>query len=115
MGGLGRDILTGGAGNDIFDFNALGETGLTSATWDVITDFTRGADKIDLSTLDANTATAANDAFTAFIGSAVAFSQAGQLKFANGVVYGNTDTDSAAEFAIQLTGISTLSMADLIA
>ncbi|MDT4831286.1 Bifunctional hemolysin/adenylate cyclase [compost metagenome] len=115
VGGLGRDILTGGAGNDIFDFNALGETGLTSATWDVITDFTRGADKIDLSTLDANTATAANDAFTAFIGSAVAFSQAGQLKFANGVVYGNTDTDSAAEFAIQLTGISTLSMADLIA
>ncbi|MNF65900.1 Bifunctional hemolysin/adenylate cyclase precursor [compost metagenome] len=114
VGGHGRDVLTGGSGNDIFDFNALGETGRTNTTWDVITDFTRGADKIDLSTLDANAATTLNDAFTGFIGSTAAFTQAGQLKLAGGVLYGNVDADSDAEFAIQLTGISTLSTADLI-
>ncbi|WP_085725524.1 calcium-binding protein [Pseudomonas sp. R37(2017)] len=114
VGGMGKDVLTGGAGNDIFDFNALSETGLTSATWDIITDFTRGADKIDLSTLDANTATATNEAFHTVIGSTAAFSVAGQLKFAGGVLYGNTDADSAAEFAIQITGINTLATSDFI-
>ncbi|WP_085725525.1 S-layer family protein [Pseudomonas sp. R37(2017)] len=114
IGGTGKDGLTGGVGNDIFDFNALSETGLTSATWDIITDFTRGADKIDLSTLDANTATATNEAFASIIGSTAAFSAAGQLKFAGGVLYGNTDADSAAEFAIQVVGIGSITTADLM-
>jgi Ca2+-binding RTX toxin-like protein len=114
IGGTGKDVLTGGAGNDIFDFNAVAETGLTSATWDIISDFTRGADKIDLSTLDANTATATNEAFTSVIGSTVAFSAAGQLKVSGGVLYGNTDADSAAEFAIQVVGISSVTTGDFI-
>ena len=63
IGGLGRDVLTGNGGNDIFDFNALSEMGVTGTTWDVITDFTKG-DRLDLSTLDANTGTSANDAFS---------------------------------------------------
>ncbi|MNV36645.1 Bifunctional hemolysin/adenylate cyclase precursor [compost metagenome] len=113
-GGLGKDTLTGGAGNDIFDFNALAETGLTSATWDIITDFVRGADKIDLSTLDANTVTTTNEAFTSIIGSTAAFSAAGQLKVSAGVLYGNTDADSAAEFAIQIVGVNSVSTADFI-
>ena len=114
IGSTGKDVLTGGIGNDIFDFNALAETGLTSSTWDIITDFTRGADKIDLSTLDANTATLANDAFNSVIGSTAAFSTAGQLKVAGGVLYGNTDVDSAAEFAIQIIGTSSLTTADFM-
>jgi Ca2+-binding RTX toxin-like protein len=52
-GGAGKDQLTGGSGNDTFDFNALAEMGTSSATWDLITDFVRGQDKIDLTTLDA--------------------------------------------------------------
>ncbi|MNG08009.1 Serralysin precursor [compost metagenome] len=114
IGGVGRDVLIGGSGNDIFDFNTLSETGLTSTTWDVITDFTRGQDRIDLSTLDANTATVANDAFTSLIGSATAFTTAGQLKLVGTILYGNTDADASAEFAIQLTGINSLSTADFI-
>ncbi|MNG17449.1 Poly(beta-D-mannuronate) C5 epimerase 2 [compost metagenome] len=114
VGGTGKDTLTGGAGNDIFDFNALNETGLTSTAWDVISDFARGQDKIDLSTLDANTATTTNDAFRSVIGSTTAFTAAGQLKVVNGVLYGNTDADSTAEFAIQLTGITSLSTSDFI-
>ncbi|MCP2066835.1 beta strand repeat-containing protein [Pseudomonas laurylsulfatiphila] len=114
IGGMGKDVLTGGVGNDSFDFNALAETGLTSSTWDIITDFTQGADKIDLSTLDANTATNTNEAFSSIIGSTAAFSAAGQLKVAGGVLYGNTDADSAAEFAIQIVGLNTATTADFI-
>ena len=107
--------LAGGGGNDLFDFNALSETGLSSTTWDVITDFVKGQDKIDLSTLDANTATtASNEAFTSIIGSATTFSAAGQLKVVSGVLYGNTDADTTAEFAIQLTGISSVSLTDFV-
>ncbi len=114
IGGTGKDVLTGGAGSDIFDFNALAETGLTSSTWDIITDFVRGADKIDLSTLDANTATTTNDAFSSVIGSTAAFNAAGQLKVSGGVLYGNTDADSAAEFAIQIVGLNSATTADFI-
>jgi Ca2+-binding RTX toxin-like protein len=112
-GGLGKDTLTGGAGNDIFDFNSLLEMGTISTSWDVISDFRTG-DKIDLSTLDANTATTTNDAFSSIIASTIAFTQTGQLKVANGVLYGNTDADSTAEFAIQITGVTSLSTSDFI-
>jgi len=110
----GADTLTGGGGRDTFDFNALSEMGTVSSTWDVITDFARGQDKINLATLDANTATAANDAFTGFIASGASFTAAGQLRVSDGVLYGNTDADSAAEFAIQLTGITTLAISDMV-
>lgn len=115
LGGLGRDRLTGGTGNDVFDVNTLAETGLTGETADLITDFVRGQDKLDLSTLDADTATVANEAFTAFIGASTAFSRAGQLKLDGSVLYGNTDVDADAEFAIALTGITRLGLTDLIA
>ena len=114
VGGAGKDVLTGGEGNDIFVFTAVSETGLTSSFWDVITDFKRGTDKIDLATLDANTATAANEAFNAIIGNTTTFTAAGQLKVANGVLYGNTDADSTPEFAIQLTGITSLAASDFV-
>lgn len=115
IGGAGKDTLVGGNGNDRFDFNALSELGTTSASWDVISGFVRGQDKIDLSTLDANTATTINDAFNGtLIASTARFTAAGQLKLASSVLYGNTDSDSYAEFAIQLTGITALSAADLI-
>jgi Ca2+-binding RTX toxin-like protein len=119
IGGGGKDKLIGGTGSDIFDFNALTDTGITSATRDVITDFTTG-DKIDLSTLDANPATATNNAFT-FIGASDFGSDAtGQLRYVYnsaskiGVLYGSTDADSAAEFTIELTGATSLSAQSFI-
>nr|WP_256577437.1 calcium-binding protein [Pseudomonas sp. R37(2017)] len=116
IGGTGLDKLYGGAGADTFDFNALNEMGLGAALRDVIGDFKHSeGDKIDLSTLDANLATAANDAFS-FIGSSAFSSNAtGQLRFAGGILYGSTDADTAAEFEIQLLGVSNLQTADLIA
>jgi uncharacterized delta-60 repeat protein len=114
VGGDGKDVLEGGSGSDVFVFNAASESGTTSATWDVVNDFMRGQDKIDLRGIDANTATIANDAFTGFIAGTAAFTAAGQLKLVGGVLYGNTDADADAEFAIQLTGITQLTTADVM-
>jgi Ca2+-binding RTX toxin-like protein len=118
VGGVGKDLLTGSAGNDLFDFNALSEMGITIATWDVITDFVRGQDKIDLSTLDADTGVAGDQIFSApVVGGTFSgvFANPGDLFFDSiaQVLYGNTDADAAAEFAIQLTGVSTLAATDL--
>jgi len=116
IGGTGIDRLNGGSGADRFDFNALSEMGLGSLR-DVLGDFKSSeGDKIDLSTLDANTATAANDAFS-FIGSTAfsATNAAGQLRFAGSVLYGSTDADAAAEFEIQLLGVTSLNNTDLVA
>ena len=112
VGGAGQDSLTGGAGSDVFDFNAASES--RGAARDVIADFASGSDRIDLSTIDANVASAGNDAFTGFIGASEAFTAAGQLKFSGGVLYGNTDADGAAEFSIALTGVTALGGADVV-
>lgn len=112
-GGAGKDTLTGGLGADTFDFNAITDSAV-GVNCDRITDFLSGTDKIDLSTIDAIAgAGAANDAFT-FIDTA-AFSAAGQVRFANGVLYGNTDADTATiEFQIALTGVTNLTAADIL-
>ena len=65
--------------------------------------------------MDANTATTTvNEAFTTVIGSSTAFTAAGQLKVSGSVLYGNTDADATAEFAIQLTGITILATSDFV-
>lgn len=120
-GGQGVDTLAGGSGGDIFDFNAVSETGNDATTRDVITDFQQGQDRIDLSTIDAAPATRnSNDAFI-FRGAIAAFgtSTSGEIRYAqeNGnmtIIYGDTDGDSAAEFQIALNGLYTLTAADFV-
>jgi Ca2+-binding RTX toxin-like protein len=117
-GGLGADKLTGGTGADRFDFNALSEMGITSSTRDTIADFkTSEGDTIDLLGVDADTVLAGDQAFT-FLGVISAFTgdATGQLRFdaTAHILYGSTDADTAAEFAIALTGISNLASTDLV-
>ncbi|MCX7256792.1 MAG: hypothetical protein NTZ64_08650, partial [Polaromonas sp.] len=93
-------------------------TGLTSTTWDTITDFkTSELDKIDLLNVDANIALAGDQAFI-FLGAVSTFTgdATGQLRFdaATHILYGSTDADTAAEFAIVLTGVSSLTGTDLV-
>lgn len=114
VGGLGKDVLTGGAGNDTFAFNTIKESGLTSTVWDVITDFKRGSDKIDISGIDANTTTNTNEAFNFVLNGTKTFTAAGQLNFVDGILYGNTDSDIEPEFAIQIVGVTYLASSDLI-
>ena len=106
VGGAGRDLLTGGAEADSFVFAARADSGATSATRDLITDFEDVRDVIDLALIDANTTTAANDAFR-FIGSHAAFTaHAGELRAvysATGeVVEADTNGDGVADLSIAL-------------
>ena len=111
-GGAGSDTLTGGAGNDIFRFRP-GDVG--GSAIDTITDFTKGQDKIDLSPLDAKSATAANEAFS-FIGTQGFHKVAGELRYeiAGGQtkIYGDVNGDGVADFTIVLTKAIALSASD---
>lgn len=49
IGGAGKDIMAGGAGADIFRF--LAKTDSVAGNYDIISDFTHGTDKIDVSAL----------------------------------------------------------------
>ncbi len=122
IGGLGADYLTGGAGHDIFKYYAINEisTGDQDSTGDFlekdsIADFGIG-DKIDLSTLDANSTVAGNQAFS-FIGNSGFTGISGQLKIGNifiPAIYGDINGDSQPDFQIQITALAPLTQTDFI-
>lgn len=101
----GQDTLIGGAGSDTFVFVAV--TDSTVAAPDVISGFQHGVDKIDLSAIDANTATpAVDDAFT-FGGHdantaahGVTWSEAGD----HTVIHIDVNGDATPDMQIVLTG-----------
>ena len=104
-GGFGGDNLYGGGGNDIFRYQSVDDS-RTSGLRDGIQDFSAG-DLIDLSRIDADVATAGDQAFT-FIGSA-AFTPgvAGQLRAAETspgsrlwTIEGDVDGDGNADLSI---------------
>jgi len=109
-GGAGADTLVGGGGADIFDFNSRSDS-LSNAR-DTIQDFVRGVDRIDLRTIDANTLSSGDQAFS-FIGSAAFSGQAGQLNFAANVLAGDVNGDKIADFRINIAGLATLTSSDL--
>ena len=91
-------------GADIFKYKSVNDSP-AGAGKDVIIGFQSGADigdKIDLTAIDANVLLAGNQAFT-YMGGAV-FTSAGQLRYADGILSGSTDADTAAEFQISLLG-----------
>jgi len=116
-GGIGRDTLTGGADADRFVFAATAETP-AGANRDVITDFEKGLDLIDLSRIDARvTNTTADDVFT-FIGTAAFGNVAGQLRYAiaggNTTIAFDTDGNGLADGEIRLTGAIALNAGDFV-
>ncbi|WP_438749220.1 calcium-binding protein [Pararhizobium sp. O133] len=105
-GDKGADDLYGGAGKDVFRFGDKSESTVASFGRDTIFDFSgAGGDKIDLSYMDANSKTKANDAFT-FIGTAAFHGKAGELRYekkaSDTYIYGDVNGDKKADFTIHL-------------
>ncbi len=106
-GGAGSDLLAGDAGADSFAFFSVSDMTSKSGR-DVILDFQTDLDVIDFSNLDADATVRGNQAFD-WVGR-TAFSDSGQLRYAYDarsdvtVVYGNTDNDNSAEFALNIDG-----------
>jgi len=113
-GGLGNDREEGGAGADIFVFTSTGHSvdyAMRSdgkkLLPDVLTDFTSGTDRIDLSAIDANIGTAGDDAFT-FIGTGAFTHQPGELRYevlqGQLNIYGDVDGDGRIDLHIIAAG-----------
>ena len=122
-GGGGADRLEGGAGADLFIYTASTDSGPASAARDVILDFVRGEDRIDLSAIDANILTTGNGAF-AWRGTA-AITGLGQVNMTydaaanHTLLQANVSGTIAPELTIALVGNLTqgpnaLSAADIV-
>jgi Ca2+-binding RTX toxin-like protein len=93
VGGLGKDLLTGGTGKDTLDFNLPSET-VRGANRDQIRDFSRTqADRIDLTTIDADTSANAGNEVFKFIGTAAFKGRGGELRASGGVIQGDVNGD----------------------
>ncbi|WP_395612225.1 type I secretion C-terminal target domain-containing protein [Allosphingosinicella sp.] len=125
IGGFGNDRMEGGLGSDTFVFNSIGDS-RTSAMRsdgvkivpDIIADFANGTDKIDLSAIDANISTVANDGFS-YIGNAAFSHQAGQLRWeaiaGGGVnIFGDVDGDGFADLQIVAKGTNFIIPMDFV-
>jgi serralysin len=124
IGGGGADILianqaanrlTGNGGSDTFRWASATDSAPGSA--DTIVDFLSGSDRIDLTAIDADTRSAANDAFH-WIGSAGFGGAAGELR---GEVIGGSlhifadaNADMIADFEIILANQTAIAPSDFI-
>ena len=111
-GAGGADFVIGDLGADIFVLLALTDSTVDLSGQDTIDDFSALAgDLIGLKALDADTGEIGNQAFT-FIGAAAFSGTAGEVRAEVGggatLVSGDVNGDSAADFAIRLTGSHTL-------
>jgi Ca2+-binding RTX toxin-like protein len=111
IGGLGQDTMIGGRGADRFDFNSLRES-IRGVARDVIYFQHAERDRLDLSTIDADTdGTAGNQAFK-FIGASLFSGVDGQLRYSGGVLQGDTNGDKIPDIEIKVVG--TLLAVDVI-
>lgn len=115
VGGTAADRLYGGAGRDVFDWNALAES--RSGSRDTVGDFQRGADKLDLSGIDARTTLSGNQAFR-FVGEDGFSNRAGEVQFRDFgrgvIVEGDVNGDGRADFSVVVYGASALTKGDFV-
>lgn len=116
-GGIHKDRLSGGAGMDHFVFEKATDTGRNATTADLITDFLRGADKIDLFQIDARTDMAGNQMFR-FLGTSEFSHRAGEIRYTidrTGLtIQGDVNGDGIADFAIRVATLQALSASDFL-
>jgi hypothetical protein len=111
-GGAGADLLTGGTGNDIFIFNSSSESAATVAanttvSFDDITDFTSGADKLQLNavgSIDFGAGAAANVTAVSVSDVANFADLEAAIETAIGGSLTASDTSTAQVYDVTLTG-----------
>jgi Ca2+-binding RTX toxin-like protein len=118
IGGLARDVMTGGTEADTFVFGATDST-LNSASADVISDFTTGQDKIDLSFVSGSLApsayaegTVATNAYADALAAANALMASGvHVVFiagsGDGFLFYDVNGDGKLDQSVILTGVHT--------
>ncbi|WP_165190752.1 beta strand repeat-containing protein [Caulobacter soli] len=110
IGGLGRDVITGGGGADNFDFNTVAEI-----DHDVITDFTSGVDRIDFANIDTDPFNSLDQAFT-LIGTSAFTGVRGQLRYdvsgGSSTLQGDVNGDGLADFYLHVTGVTSFTASD---
>ncbi|WGS19721.1 Ig-like domain-containing protein [Bradyrhizobium sp. ISRA463] len=144
QGGSGADVLTGGIGSDYFVFakatdspvaGQLNSSGQLAQTWDQITNFQVGTDKIDFSQLINDQSVSSAGGVTAFAAGLAEFRWFGaqpantsSMGSGNGYgvwytpdgsggvyVYADTNGDGAADLKFQVSGVTALNPSDFIA
>ena len=107
VGGVGKDVLIGGAGGDVFMFQSNSDS-TAGLGRDVINDFAKGSDHIDLSALNA----------AKFIGTGLFSGQAGQVRYATfdggTIIELDSNGDRVADFQVELKNQVALSFSDFI-
>ena len=112
-GGLGYDLQWGGKGADTFVFTSIQDS-VVGKNRDVIEDFSRSqGDLIDLQQIDANSTVAGRQAFQ-FIGNAQFSDTPGELRFANGILSGDTNGDGTSDFQVAVNGYNRMFASDFL-
>jgi Ca2+-binding RTX toxin-like protein len=114
-GGRGKDSLFGGADHDLFDYNSIKDS-LRGSKRDVINDFVRGTDDIDLKGIDAKKGVGGNQKFK-FIGEHDFHDVRGELRYEDKgskvIVQGDVNGDGKADFEI-LVKVGALGAGDFL-
>ena len=109
IGGRQADRLLGGRGNDVFIFESRFDSATGGSNRDVVGDFERGADRIDLGGAGGDS----------FIATAAFTGAAGQIRYdstraGHSVVSVDVDGDSNADMEIVLRNVAVLDSEDFI-
>ncbi|MDQ0321882.1 Ca2+-binding RTX toxin-like protein [Pararhizobium capsulatum DSM 1112] len=118
FGGAGADDLYGGSGKDAFRFTSAADSKIAASGRDTIFDFSQSSgDRVDLGAIDAKSTVSGNQGFS-FIGTDAFSGKAGELRYTKGssdtYVYGDTNGDTVADFAIHFDDAIALKKADFI-
>ena len=124
QGDAGKDTMFGGSGADKLVFRKTSDSKVTASRADIIKDFKKGTDKIDLHFIDASTKISGNNAFTFDGRKSFGTSKQGDIYYkkfnkagtANDytMVYIDTDADRGTEMSIKLMGLHNLTASDFV-
>lgn len=119
QGDQGADILTGGRGYDLFVFVSVSDSINSADRRDVITDFTRGEDRIDLSAFDADRSRAGDQDFRFRGAGHFQDGDIGQVRVSSGpgnsvIVAVDANSDGVGDMHILVEGVGSLNASDFI-